>query len=565
MAADPAPPSPDEIAALFETAIDGADQTFQLCLVLGGSGAAGSYTAGVVDFLIEALDTWSQARADKRPEAPPHRALLRGIVGSSGGGVTAAIAARALAFDYPTVTNTSPMGDGLSGNPFYDVWVNTFTLEAMLETETVPGDIVSLLSSRASDHAATLMETFSRPKRRRPYIVDPFRVIMTLTNLRGIPYRVGFAEGATETVIDHADYIRFAVAYSEPIDFRPRPDELVLGFDERIRSTDWNRLMRFAQATAAVPLAFPSCALIRPTSHYRYRVAVFPPRDQTSPSKVVALVPDWEALIGTQASEIPDEHRFVFVDGGLTDNEPIELGRTLLSGVTPVATQTGLVVDRAVLLIDPFAGAAKQGPSAGPSLLGGLGSVISGLVQQVQYDTSDLLLAANPAIFDRFMISPKRGDIVGSEALASSGLHAFIGFASRAFMRHDYLLGRQNCYDFLKERLVLPAENSLFKGWKAEHIGAHIIELNGEACLPIIPLISAAAVRPGIDPWPRNLLDPEDFRDGIEARYKAVVGAAAEGSVLSASLSWLAAIATKGCVADYVINLMTQSLIDADL
>jgi hypothetical protein len=43
------------------------DQTFELALVLGGTVSAGAYTAGALDFLIEALDCWEAARAGADP------------------------------------------------------------------------------------------------------------------------------------------------------------------------------------------------------------------------------------------------------------------------------------------------------------------------------------------------------------------------------------------------------------------------------------------------------------------------------------------------------------------
>ena len=45
---------------------------FELGLCLGGTVSAGAYTAGVLDFLIEALDAWTRAKEDKAPDAPPH-------------------------------------------------------------------------------------------------------------------------------------------------------------------------------------------------------------------------------------------------------------------------------------------------------------------------------------------------------------------------------------------------------------------------------------------------------------------------------------------------------------
>jgi hypothetical protein len=39
------------------------DKTFDIGLVLAGAISAGAYSAGVVDFLIEALDAWEDAKA----------------------------------------------------------------------------------------------------------------------------------------------------------------------------------------------------------------------------------------------------------------------------------------------------------------------------------------------------------------------------------------------------------------------------------------------------------------------------------------------------------------------
>jgi hypothetical protein len=42
-----------------------ADREFQIALALSGAISAGAYTAGVFDFLIQALDEWENARTGK--------------------------------------------------------------------------------------------------------------------------------------------------------------------------------------------------------------------------------------------------------------------------------------------------------------------------------------------------------------------------------------------------------------------------------------------------------------------------------------------------------------------
>src|ERR1700730_1523827 len=81
-----------------------ADGEFQIALALSGAISAGAYTAGVFDFLIQALDEWENARTGKYLEKgddpgtiPNHFVGLKAMSGASAGAVAAAIGAVALA------------------------------------------------------------------------------------------------------------------------------------------------------------------------------------------------------------------------------------------------------------------------------------------------------------------------------------------------------------------------------------------------------------------------------------------------------------------------------------
>jgi predicted acylesterase/phospholipase RssA len=85
---------------------------FHIGLVLSGAVSAGAYTAGVIDFLVQALDAWEQVKRDQEeanPDAqtwqvPWHRVKVRIITGASAGSITAAIAAPALHYHFPHVS-----------------------------------------------------------------------------------------------------------------------------------------------------------------------------------------------------------------------------------------------------------------------------------------------------------------------------------------------------------------------------------------------------------------------------------------------------------------------------
>src|SRR5258705_7308280 len=116
------PDEPIDVGKWFIDQPEPAEHTYELALVLGGTVSAGCCTAGALDFLIEALDTWSAAKDRNDPRAPTHNLAIRVIAGTSGGGVNAAITARALAFKFPPVTRGTSPSLPETGNPFYDTW-----------------------------------------------------------------------------------------------------------------------------------------------------------------------------------------------------------------------------------------------------------------------------------------------------------------------------------------------------------------------------------------------------------------------------------------------------------
>jgi hypothetical protein len=267
--------------------------------------------------------------------------------------------------------------------------------------------------------------------------------------------------------------------------------------------------------------------------------------------------PDWEAMEAD--GTVPDDWHFLAVDGGATDNEPIQLARTALAGLLGRNPRDPKEANRAVWLIDPFAGHAPLGPETFTAFPAMLGAVATTLTQQTRYDTADLLMAGDDKVFSRFMLTPTRGNLTGEDAIASAGLGAFIGFACPAFMRFDYLLGRQNCQQFLRETFVLAEENPVFKDWSEDNKKA-FRGAAGTGMLPIIPLLGDAAVDETLDPWPKGKLDPEQYRDGIEARFRAIFELELSGSVLRSVLSWVGAHTTQKEAADYVIGAMQAYL-----
>src|SRR5580704_1456496 len=199
---------------------------FRIALNMAGAVSAGAYTAGVLDFLIQALDAWYDERARQQAlygtdtklwTVPTHDVLLQVLTGASAGGMCAAISSVALQEEFDHVTQTDPP-DGTPVNRLYQSWVQTIDIVPLLGSADLPnkqGPVKSLLDSTpiANIAEAALIASPARAKR-RPWLADPLGIVLTVSNLRGIPYSVDIADQGSfeERMAFHADQMRFAMS-----------------------------------------------------------------------------------------------------------------------------------------------------------------------------------------------------------------------------------------------------------------------------------------------------------------------------------------------------------------
>jgi len=557
----PPPLSPQELNQFFPLATPAPDpQSFELGLVLGGTVSAGAYTAGVLDFMIEALDAWYRQKEiearqntpqDQR-QAPLHDLRLEITTGTSGGGVCATLLSRALQFEFPHMTPTTDRN--LPGNPFYELWVRGFFLmgpTGLLATRDLdatppPDKLPSLLDTTVVDDLGNAAVGFtgnplgtSTSPQKRAYVRNPLRVVMTLTNLRGVPYMTAFSgipAGSTPTAtdqgeffVDHADYGRFAVEQPTGMPARQgrRPDEFfVPAASSTSGGAAWAQLAEYGKATGAFPGGFRARSLTRPIDHYRYRVTVQP--DAMGVARTIPLVPAWDQLVDPQSGNFPSDYSFCVVDGGALNNEPIGLAHTWLAGMTGFNSREPKKSQRAILLVDPLASGPSLGPSANPGLVRLVAPFILGEVVSARYLTTDMLLMADATVFSRFLLTASgttaRGWQVGETAIAGSGLGAFAGFLHEDLRRHDYLLGRANCQRFLKSDFALDAENPLFAQWTPPQRAQFAVkDASGRDFLPIIPLMAAVAGAEPDPPWPKVFVNDGALSTNIGARLAAVI------------------------------------------
>lgn len=491
-------------------------RVFQIGLVGAGAVSAGAYTAGVIDFLVYALDAWYTGKQNSG--TPPHDVELAVFSGASAGGMTAALAVGYLASDQPPIASETDAAVKKGQNKLFDAWVERIDITHLLGTQDLQDEqsgVSSLLdSSILSNIADEALDVTPRPKR-RAYVADNFEVLLTVTNLRGVPYEIALAgsPSARHTMTMHADYVHFRLNDTGE---NGLTDRYAMAWRDLAvpRHAVKEKLKLSAIASGAFPLGLAA----RTLSHLLpgggqpdyFSSRKWPKSTPFSePHQCVTHGP-----INASWGSIQHEYQYDFacVDGGVMDNEPLELARQVITQSGKPNRREGRSADRALLLIDPFPSKTTFDPkyqAATPDLFAGLGSLLSALINQARFKPAELLLAADEDVYSRFMIAPQRGNSV--HALACGSLGGFGGFLRREFRAHDYFLGRRNAQKFLSDHFALPEKNPLFADWSDDMKNAHCVRdgtgkplLNEEnqRFLPIVPLVDQAAIACAKPRWP---------------------------------------------------------------
>ncbi|MEM1413564.1 MAG: patatin-like phospholipase family protein [Myxococcota bacterium] len=476
---------------------------FELGLVLAGAVAAGAYTAGVLSYVLDALDAWEDAKNNhpSTVDAPPHRVRIPVVSGASAGALSAALLAR-------LVDRRTPQA--MAEHPLYSGWVDSADVGDFFSTSDVGRDpIASLLNGQPLE--ATLTKSFRAAaqlgERNRTEIFRDLSVILSLTNLEGVAYWSAFRGQGSRGygMATHRDHLRFAVGPAQP----PYLNERALDVSKGPAESNWPLLRTAALASGAFPGVFRAHTLPRPADDYAYRVIL---QDE----KGVALRP-------LTPHKLPERVETTNVDGGAMNNEPLELAREVLAGRFKRNPRGGLEAKRAVVLVDPFpeppAQATRQAEK--PNLVDVVTKLANGWKQQARFDPSNLELADARDVYSRFLVSPSRSDST-KRHLAGGFFGGFGGIFSRAFREHDFYLGRLNARVFLECHLALPEDNPLFDHWSDEQIAHHASRCR-PGHLPVIPLTQALRDAPKALPsWPRNDVDLDAVERLVRDRFDAI-------------------------------------------
>lgn len=496
-------------------------KTFELGLVGAGAISAGAYTAGVIDFLIQALDAWYDS---KKNSAPLHDVKISVFSGASAGAITAALAAGYICSDQKPVS-TEEEGDSEAGiqNKLFDSWVNRIDIKRLLEAKDLPQNtnVVSLLDSTVLLEIANSGFDIKPRTKRRPYISDNFELLLTVTNLRGVPYEFELIGDHAKNydMTMHADYVHFRI---NDLGNDWLPDRVLMRWEEFGESSpNKEKLKLSALASGAFPVGLAPRTLFHsiapktdPADYYSSHTWPIQTPDSKNPHQCITMNP---IKCSWGQADKPFIYDFQCVDGGVMNNEPLELARRILAGGAARNKRSGDLADKAILLIDPFPNYSPFELQYKPAsdLFNLVFKLFDSLKNQARFKPDELELAKDPDVYSRFMIAPKRDGANGKiYPIACCLLGGFGGFLSRKFRSHDFFLGRRNAQKFLKDHLVLPENNHLFDEWnevQREHYcvkgqDGQPVRSDGYRLLPIIPLVDG--ISECVEPkWPLYTYD----------------------------------------------------------
>ena len=535
-------------------------KTFRIGLSMAGAVSAGAYTAGVMDYLLEALENWQKAKDLNLPDVPQHNVLIEVLSGASAGGMTAVITTAAVQKDFPHVNQQNYLSGVNRENPLFDSWVNLTEdekndmMNQMLSNDDVISsesinpekEVRSIFNSLFIEKIArrTLDSIVKDPKTKRRYIADNLELFTTITNLRGFNYELQFitALGPREDRMTmHKDLVHFQL---NPLGTYNNDGKIPVHFST---PDGLNRqlLIDAAISTGAFPVGLSPRVLVREAKYI-------------NDNPLLKITHGKNTLVDPTT-----DYNTVCVDGGVINNEPYDLTETLLinrrkaeiekEGDLATAYQFKMekkasTFDTTILMIDPFPNYDEP-----PTNYFDLQAIkfattqLLGAMRQQLMIKSDLLEKAYDDFdYSRFMIAPIRtsGGITQKDSIACGSLGGFGGFFNRDFRVHDFMLGRRNCQRFIQCYFSVPesAKNPVIQHGYGD--------LNKDALqffmpektdlLPIIPDIRISEdqtqiVKPALeDEFQYPFISLKyliGLEDKLQARFETVINNITKGNV----------------------------------
>jgi hypothetical protein len=442
---------------------------FYLGICMAGAVSAGAYTAGVMDYLLEALTAYEKLRG--QPGIPSHKVEIPAIGGASAGGMTSIITAAALQQGINPIDQ--PAEDLLAERPeniLYHSWVDLTDRDMftkMLAIDDIESSVASALNCKFIDEVArrtiTPKVTAQTTWQQLPsFFPDRLKLFTTLSNLEGFTYDVNFV--SADATQRHPYYMKFHNDYAcfEMTRGNVVPEGKGWMHLDIEKGENAKIAIQAAMATGAFPVGLKA----RTVSRSKETVLNNPLMDENILKSIVVTDETYVSLN---------------VDGGMINNEPFDKVRELLikaSGQSDEkAYENYQKFNSTVLMIAPFPSTKPNGISLADKLLNVVGLTLSAMISQMRSKPWQVKEANDPDCAGQFLIDPSRTfikkhengqpllddaglpqtiSISGEKAIACGALDGFSGFLNKEFRVHDYFLGRYNCKIFLRDYFTIP-------------------------------------------------------------------------------------------------------------
>jgi len=567
--------------------------SFHLGLTMAGAVSAGAYTAGFIDYLLEALNAW-QNEKDKHnvnSEIPNHNVVIDAIGGASAGGMVSMITTLALLDG--GLKPVLELSHKKTGNILYDSWVflddddelynggnrGLTTFQKMLKTDDIKSKegAPSLLNStpinNIADRVFNSLPNTANKENLPNYISKDLRLLLTITSLRPLDYKVNLSRLKSKfldatpghRISNHDIVAHFKLNYNETLD-----KDQYLPFRPLSPSVDpkSNRefLKNITLATGAFPVGLKPQFFNKEFTTNYVRNNLKKRKDFTSKMDL-----EFE-------SSKSKYFQFTAIDGGTINNEPFdEVLRCLVDRYGAENTKNPKY---GTILIDPFPNFKDEiiNPSSQykkSNIMDIVGYLVPAILNQARNKQSDTY---GLGIF-KLMAFPRKlklGNIeeeVEHPPLATGAIGGFGGFIDIAFRKHDFFLGRKNAQNFLRGLFFAECnpedEENLFYGVSEASIKAFSREVDGKLYMPIIPDVNK--LDPNDDPNPTKyvvqdfpIFNEEGFRNhkkSIKKRVSAILKAELNGKINSWYLKivvWLFRNKLASSITDWTVETIVK-------
>jgi len=377
-----------------------------LSVVISGAVSLGSYEAGVMYEVLEAI-----ARHNEREEDEQNQIKIDKITGASAGGMTASILAQSLLYDNSSLRQPYE-------NKLYKAWVEMIDIIPLLKNDK-DNQKRSLLNVDIIETIAETLLVDDETLRQRnqagelhlhPAAANRLRIGIAMSNLNGYKYEIPTSGGPP------FGYTRFKDQLMCEVERKPDGtwslEELALCQDtpnslrwQKAGAIDWGLLRKAGVSSGAFPLAFPLQQINRSGFKSNKPGNRFEGRDGD----------------------------FLYTDGGVFENEPVGLAHALLDEKNDE--------NRFYLLIKPGTKTATVDTinRDKEDLLQTLLALVGAVVQQAQFQDFIMeKLSQESGIASRLLTITSSDTILVGDVLS-----AFSGFLEQKFRAYDYNIGRE--------------------------------------------------------------------------------------------------------------------------